>query len=180
MIKIYLLVGISVVMLMMAFSTAALAENPAMFVVTVSIATEASIDVIQGGPIDFGVMSTGDAAVSGSAVIIRNSGSGGNQTYSLALANPASWTAVTTTPGADEYRLSGAFDSDGVLSWNPVNHALTTSSVASTGTKFAGDETGTAVPHNADRNLYLKMETPSATSSASEKSIQVTVTASVD
>ena len=175
-----LLVIIGVVSLMITFSTAALAENPATFVVTVAIATEASIDVIQGGPIDFGIMSTGDSAVSGSAVVVRNSGSGGNQTYSLALINPTSWTAVTTTPGAEEYRLSGAFDSDGVVTWNPVNHALTTSSVASTGTKFAGDETGTGVSYNADRHLYLKMETPSTTLSPSEKSIQVTITASVD
>lgn len=178
--KRHLFTIISVMTLVMGVSTSALAENPATFMVTVSIAAEANIDVIQGGPIVFGIMNTGDSEISDSAIVIRNSGSGGNQTYSLALTNPAVWTAVTTTPGMDEYRLSAAFDSDGNLTWNPANHALTTSSVASTATKFAGDETGRGVPYNAIRHLYTKMETPSMTSSASEKSIQVTITASVD
>jgi len=175
-----LFVTIAVGTLMTVVSLTAHAANPATFVVTVSIAAEANIEVVQGGPIDFGVMRTGASAVSSSAIVIKNSGSGANQTYSLALTNPAGWTAVTATPGVDQYRLSCAFDSDGNVTWNPANHALTTSSIASTTTRFAGDETGTGVPYNAIRHLYLKMETPSSTSSPSKKSIQVTISASVD
>jgi len=162
------------------FAPGAAADNPATFTVTVSIAAEANIDVVQGGPVDFGVMNAGDVAVSSQAVVIRNSGSGASQTYSLSLSNSADWTAVTTTPGVDQFRLCGAFDSNGTLSWNPANHALTTNPVAATGTRFAGDETGAGVPYNAIRHLYLRMETPQSTSTSAQQSIQVIINASVD
>ncbi|MDD5174141.1 MAG: hypothetical protein PHV48_04880 [Candidatus Omnitrophica bacterium] len=170
---------ISAVVVVAVSSVGAFADNSATINVTVSIAQEASISVT-GGPVDFGTMKIGDSAVSTSAVVIKNDGSGSNQTYSLLLINPSGWTAVTTEPGVDQYRLSSAFDATGNVIWNPANHALTTSSQISTVTKFAGSETGTAVPYSADRHLYLKLETPSATSSSGSKTMQIVVTASVD
>jgi len=177
--KKYLGVMICVAAFMIFVSASAFAGNPESFNVTVSISTAASITVT-GGPVSFGTMSTGSSLVSSSPVTVKNTGSGSSQTYSLSLSNPAGWSAVTTTPGFNEYRLSGAFDADGTLTWDLANHALTTSSVASSAAKFAGDETGIGVPYNADRHLYLKMETPSGTSSPSQKTIQVTITAAID
>ena len=170
---------ISAVIAVAVSSTGVFAANSATINVTVSIAEEASISVT-GGPVDFGAMKIGGSGVSASAVVIKNNGSGGNETYSLSLINPSGWTATTTAPGLDQYRLSCAFDATGTVTWNPANHALIASSQASTATKFAGSETGTAVPYNADRHLYLKLETPSATSSSGSKTIQIVVTASVD
>jgi hypothetical protein len=170
---------VSAGMFVMVLSAGAFAASSATINVTVSIAQEASISVT-GGPVDFGAMKIGGSAVSSTAVVVKNTGSGANETYSLSLVNPSGWTAVTTAPGIDQYRLSSAFDATGTVTWNPVNHALTTSSQASTTTKFAGSETGTAVPYNADRHLYLKLETPSATSSSGSKTIQAVIIASVD
>ena len=179
MMKKWLGIIISAVMVVAVSSAGAFAANSATINVTVSIAQEASISVT-GVPVDFGAMKIGGSAVSASAVVVKNNGSGGNQTYSLSLINPSGWTAVTTAPEVDQYRLSSAFDATGAVTWNPTNHALTTSSQASTATKFSGSETGTAVPYNADRHLYLKLETPSATSLSGSKTIQIVVTASVD
>lgn len=170
---------IGAVVIIAVSSVGAFAGNSATINVTVSIAQSASISVT-GGPVDFGTMNIGGSAVSSSAVVIKNNGSGGNETYSLSLISPSGWTAVTTAPALDQYRLSSAFDATGTVTWNPTNHALTISSQASSATKFAGSETGTAVPYNADRHLYLKLETPSATSSSGSKTIQIVVTASVD
>jgi len=174
-----LLMIIISVMVIMAFSGSAFAASSATINVTVSIAAEASISVT-GGAVGFSSMGVGASAVSTTPVVIKNNGSGGSETYSLSLVNPSVWTAVTTTPGAEQYRLSSAFDADGNLTWDPVNQALTAASQVSTTTRFAGDETGAGVPFNAERHLYFKIETPSTTSSVGQKTIQVVVTASVD
>ncbi|MCX5713239.1 MAG: hypothetical protein NT033_00155 [Candidatus Omnitrophica bacterium] len=170
---------ISAVMAVAVSYAVAFAANSATINVTVSIAQKASISVT-GGPVDFGAMKIGGSSVSSSAVVVKNNGSGGNETYSLSLINPSGWTAVTAAPGVDQYRLSSAFDATGTVTWNPTNHALTTSSLPSTAAKFAGSETGTAVLYNADRHLYLKLETPSATLSSGSKTIQIVIMASVD
>jgi len=152
------------------------------FNVTVSIAEDAGIS-ISGGSIDFGQMSVGSEATSDSPVTVTNDGSGSNQTYSLNLTNPSGWTAVTAEPAIDQYRLQAAFDADGTLTWTPANHALTTAAVTSTGTKFAGSETadtGAGVVYAATRKLWLRLKTPSKTASTSEKTIAVTITATVD
>ncbi len=175
----YFLMVIATVMMAALFSTYAFAANSATINVTVSIAAQASISVT-GGPVDFGTMGIGASSVSTTQVVVKNNGSGGNETYSISLIDPSGWTSVVTAPGAEQYRLSCAFDADGSLTWNPTNNALTTTTQASTATKFAGDETGLHVPYNADRHLYFKMETPSSTSSTTGKTIQVVIVAAVD
>ena len=175
----YLLMVIAAVMMVVLLSTTAFAGNSATINVTVSIAAQASISVT-GGPVDFGTMSIGASSVSTAPVVVKNNGSGGNETYSISLIDPSGWTSVVTAPGAEQYRLSCAFDADGSLTWNPTNNALTTTTQASTATKFAGDETGLHVPYNADRHLYFKMETPSSTTSTTGKTIQVVIVAAVD
>ncbi|MFC1624617.1 hypothetical protein ACFL28_04825 [Candidatus Omnitrophota bacterium] len=171
---------IATAVLILALSSTAGAGESETFDVTVSITASASISVT-GGPINFGTMGVGSTDVSSSAITVTNDGSGSDQTYSVALVDPSGWTAVTAAPGFDEYRLSAAFDADGAsITWSPTNHALTTTSTASSASKFAGDQSGTAVPYNETRSLYLQLETPSATASPSAKTIQVSITASVD
>lgn len=178
--KRYLWVMIGMVLLMTAISAPAFAANPATFNVTISIAESADITVVQGGPVSFGVKNINDSAVSAAAIIIKNSGSGSAQTYSLKLTDPSDWTAVTTAPGFNEYRLSGAFDSVGTVSTWGAAHALTTTSVPASVTQFAGNQTGLSVPYGEERKLWLKIETPAGTSSPSAKTIQVGITATVD
>lgn len=178
--KKYLWLTAGVISLMMLVSTKAFAANTATFNVTISIAASADITIIEGGPIDFGVQGAGNSAISSSPIIIKNSGSGSNQTYSLNLINPSGWTAVGSVPGFDQYRLSAAFDSDGAgITWGD-NCVLTTSSIPASVTQFAGDQTGSAVAYNAERKLWLSIDAPSGTSSPSQKTIQVALVATVD
>ena len=177
--KKYLWVMIGVLSLLTAISSPAFAANSANFNVTVSIAASADITVT-GGPVDFGIKNTNSSAVSTSAIVVKNTGSGSAITYSLKLTNPSVWTAVSAAPGFDQYRLSAAFDSAGTgITW-AATHALTTASVEASATQFAGNQTGEAVAYNAERKLWLKMETPNGTSSPSAKTIAVTLTATVD
>lgn len=177
--KKYLWLTAGVISLMMLVSTSAFAANTAAFNVTISIAASADITV-QGGPIDFGVQGAGSSAVASSAIIIKNSGSGSSQTYSLNLINPLGWTAVSSVPGFDQYRLSAAFDSDGAgITWGD-NCVLTTASVPASATRFSGDQSGSAVAYNAERKLWLSIDAPSGTSSPSQKTIQVALVATVD
>jgi len=169
------------VALMMVVSSSAFAAGSVAFSVRVTIASEADITVTQGGPINLGTQDAGSTAASGSAIIIQNTGSGGSQTYSLSLTDPANLTAVTAAPGVDEYRLSAIFNSVSTgITWNPTNMALTTTVVASSGTKFAGDQSGTGVAYNALRNIYIQFEAPSATTATALQDISVTISAQVD
>ena len=171
---------ISAVVVVGVFSTGAFAANTASFNVTISIAAAADITVVAGGPVDFGVKSVNSSAVSTAPVTIKNTGSGSTETYSLNLTDPTVWKSVITAPGFDQYRLSAAFDNAGTgITWG-ANQALTTTSVAASATQFAGNQSGLAVPYNSQVSIWLKMETPTGTSSPSQKTIAVTITATVD
>ena len=178
--KKYLWIIIGVMSIMMAVSVPAFAANTANFNVTVSIAASADITVVTGGPIDFGVKSTNSSAVSTSAIVIKNTGSGSAETYSLNLTDPTVWKSVATAPGFDQYRLSAAFDSAGTsITWG-ATQALSTTAVAASATQFAGNQTGANVPYNDQRSIWLKMETPNGTSSPTQKTIAVTISATPD
>ena len=178
--KKYLWIIIGVMSLMMAISVPAFATSTASFNVTVSIAASADITVVAGGPIDFGVKSTNSSAVSAAPITIKNTGSGSAETYSLNLTDPTVWKSVATAPGFDQYRLSAAFDSAGTsITWG-ATQALSTISVAASATQFAGNQTGANVPYNDQRSIWLKMETPNGTSSPTQKTIAVTISATPD
>lgn len=125
-----------------------------------------------------GSVAAGATKASTSAVTVTNDGSGVNETYSLSLTNPSGWTASQTAAGVETYVLNSAFDADGAsITWSETNHALSTTPVASSATKFAGDQTGASVPYNAIRKLWFQFKAPTATSVSTEQSITVTVTA---
>lgn len=172
---------IGAIALMMLIPADAFAGNSASFDVRVSVAAAADVTIVSGTPADFGTMGFGASKASGTAVVIKNTGSGSNQTYSINLTNPSGWTAIATAPGADQYRLSAAFDADGSdITWDPAKHALSTASAAASAAKFAGDQTGAGVQYNTTRNLYFQMETPTVTTSPGTKAIAITITATVD
>lgn len=177
--KKYLWLTAGIVWLIGLVSTGAFAADTATLNVTIAIAASADITV-QGGAIDFGVKGTGSSTVASAPIIVKNTGSGSNQTYSLKLIDPAGWTSVMSVPGFDQYRLSAAFDSDGAaITWGD-NCVLTTNSVAASATQFAGDQTGKSVAYNAERKLWLSIDAPLGTSSPSQKTIQVVLVATVD
>lgn len=151
------------------------AANPATINVTVTIQ---NLSVTASGPIAFGVVAASSTTVSTDSSLVVNDGNV-TETYDLRLTNPAGWTAVSTAPGAEEYRLSVMFNSGQPLAGSfGVDHDLTTSDQTSSGTVFAGDQTGLSVPASAARYLWFKFEAPSSTAVTAEQTITVTVTAS--
>jgi len=152
-----------------------IASNPATITVTVTIQ---NVSVSASGPIAFGTVASGSATVAAGAATLTNDGNVA-ETYSLNLTNPAGWTAVQAAPGAEEYVLSAKFNVAAPTSgsFTYADHALTTTPVTCTGTRFAGDQTGVSVAASATRNLWLKFEAPSSTSVTTQQSITVTVTA---
>lgn len=179
--KKYLWMIIGAISLMMAVSAPAFAATTANINVTISISASADITVTPAGPIDFGIKGINSSAISASAIVIKNTGSGSAETYSLSLTDPlVAWKSVTTTPGFDQYRLSAAFATTGTAITWVTSQALTTTPVAASATQFAGDQTGLSVAYNDSRNLWLKLETPNGTSSPAQKTIAVTITATPD
>ncbi len=157
-------------------ATPAFAANPATISVTVTIQ---NLSVSATGPIAFGTVVAGSQTVSSSASTITNDGNV-VETMSLSLTNPGSWTAVQAAPGAEEYALLAQFNAAAptAVSFTYANHALTTSSVASSGTKFAGDQTGVSMAVSGTRSLWFRFNAPTSTAVTTQQTISVTVTAS--
>lgn len=169
------LLMILVVSAVILAASSAQAATQATINVTVTIQ---NVSVTATGPLAFGTVTAGSVTVSSDSSHVINDGNGA-ETYSIDVANPAGWTAVQAAPGVDEYCLSAQFNSAQPLagSFSYANHALSTSSVASSGTKFAGDQTGLSVAASAARYLWLKFEAPSTSTVFTQQTMVVTITA---
>ena len=162
--------------LALGLSGTAFAGNPATISVTVTIQ---NLSVSATGPIAFGTVVAGSQTVSGSGSTVTNDGNV-TETYSLNLTNPASWTAVQAAPSAaEEYALLAQFNASAptAASFTYSNYALSTSSVACSATKFAGDQTGLSVSTSATRSLWFRFNAPTSTAVTSQQTITVTITA---
>ncbi|MGH7741211.1 MAG: hypothetical protein ACRENS_04240 [Candidatus Eiseniibacteriota bacterium] len=171
------LIGCISLALMLGSGGAAWAANPATITVTVTIQ---SLSVSATGAIAFGTVTTSSSTVSGSASTVTNDGNV-TETYSLSLTNPASWTAVQAAPSAaEDYALLAQFNTAAPTSgsFSYANHALSTGSVASSGTKFAGDQTGLSIAATGVRSLWFRFDAPTSTAVTTQQTITVTVTAS--
>lgn len=147
--------------------------------VAVKVTVTPSISVsITETALSLGSVSAGSTSVSTTAVTVTNDGSGVNETYSLSLSNPSGWTASQTAAGVETYVLNAAFSNlVSGITWDLIAHALSTTPVASSATKFSGDQTGVSVPYNATRKLWFQFRAPTATTVSTEQSIAVTITA---
>jgi len=116
------------------------------------------------------------------AVVVTNSGNV-SEKYKLKLTDPASWTAVATLPGSEEYRLEAVFKgTQGVAAdFDETNDVLATGDTTCDGTKFAtaADQDGYDVATTVTQDLYFCFDAPSDTAETTEQSITVTVTALV-
>ena len=158
--------------------------------VKVKIAPSISVDITEtelpiGDPV--AGIPPGSVTPSATGVTVKNNGSGVKETYSLSLVNPTSptnqvvWTAMQDpqdTVRDEKYVLNAAFDADGAnITWDNTKHALSTSAVACSATKFAGDQNGVAVPYNETRTLWFQFKAPTATTATGTQEISVIVTA---
>jgi len=172
-----LFISVIVCFLVLIFWVSAIqAANPATINVTVTIQ---NLSVSATGPIAFGTVTATSVTVNSTASTVTNDGNV-TETYSLNLTNPAGWTAVQAAPAAEQYCLSAMFNTvepaSGVFVY--ADHALSTTSTACSGTKFAGDQTGVSVSATGTRSLWFKFEAPSSTTVTTEQTIVVTITAS--
>jgi hypothetical protein len=165
-----------VVVLSTALNGAALAANPATISVTVTIQ---NLSVSATGPIAFGTVTAASENVSSSGSTVTNDGNV-SETLSLSLTNPSTWTAVQAAPSsAEEYALLAKFNSSAptAASFAYSDHALSTTSTASSATKFAGNQTGVSVAASGTRSLWFRFNAPTSTSVTTQQTITVTVTA---
>jgi len=153
------------------------AGNPATISVTVTIQ---NLSVSASGPVAFGTVVAGSQTVSSGGSTVTNDGNV-TETYSVSITNPATWTAVQAAPSsAEEYALLAQFSSSTPTanSFTYANHALSSSPVTCSGTKFAGDQTGLSVPVSGARTLWFRFNAPTSTSVTTQQNITVTLTAS--
>jgi hypothetical protein len=167
--------GIVCFFVLFSFASVVHAANPATINVTVTIQ---NLSVSATGPIAFGTVVASSVTVSTDSSHVINDGNV-TETYWLMLADPAGWTAVQAAPGAEEYCLSAQFNASQPTagSFTYANHALSTTSTACSGTKFAGDQTGLSVAVSGVRYLWFKFEAPTSTTVTTEQTIVVTLTA---
>jgi hypothetical protein len=153
------------------------AANPATITVTVTIQ---NLSVSAVGNIAFGTVTTSSQTVSADSSFVTNDGNV-TETFSVSLTNPATWTAVQAAPSAaEEYALLALFNAarPAAGTFGYANHALSTTPVASSGTKFAGDQTGLSVAAAGTRSLWFRFNAPTSTAVTTQQSITVTITAS--
>ncbi len=163
--------------LILGAASVAHASNPATISVTVTIQ---NLSVSTSGAIAFGTVVAGSQTVSGSGSTITNDGNV-TETFSMSLTNPSTWIAVQAAPAsAEEYALLMQFNSSAptAVSFTYANHALSTASVTSSGTKFAGNQTGLSVAASGSRSAWFRFNAPVTTAVTAQQNITVTVTAS--
>jgi len=83
---------------------------------------------------------------------------------------------VAASPGADAFTVSARFSSDIPTAGDFIAaDKLTTTPAASTPTKFAGNQNGVAVPVQAERLAWFKLNMPTSTSTEDPQQIRVSV-----
>jgi hypothetical protein len=163
-------------LILMLGTSPAWAGNPATISVTVTIQ---NLSVSASGPIAFGTVLAASSTVSGAASTVTNDGNV-TETFSLQLTNPATWTAVVAAPAAaEQYALLAIFNAAAPIAgnFNYVDHALSTASVASSASKFAGTQTGLSVAAAGARSLWFRFDAPTSTAVTTQQAITVTLTA---
>ncbi|MBI5116958.1 hypothetical protein HZA56_10845 [Candidatus Poribacteria bacterium] len=144
--------------------------------ITVTISQTIGVDITETS-YNFGTLATSVTSTSASSLTVTNTGSGANETYSLNCSNTANWTAGSS-PATNVFVLSAKFNSIAPTSF-VAGDILSTTPVASDGTHFAGNETGSSVPYQAVRHLWLQLKTPTSTSASAQQTIVLTITGSI-
>ena len=151
--------------------------------IKVTLATDINVNITEA-EFNFGVLPGGETSVHGTGATVTNTSTSNREDYQLNLANPGVWTAITTgTPGDDEYMLMAQFSDSTPSSWASADHALDVGAVDCSVAKFGNGtygECGLDVPLSAPtRYLWFRITMPLSSAEVNERTIPVTVTASV-
>ena len=154
--------------------------------VTVTVRVQKLSVGVSPSSYDFGTMVAGATSIAASEITVTNDG---NVTEKFQLSIPAepngTWASVTATaPGAEKYRISGIFKTVAPISGNFLaSDSFSASTVrVATASDLALDadadgEKGFGVTQTSSRNLWFKLEAPSATALTTQQSITVRLTA---
>jgi fibronectin type 3 domain-containing protein len=109
----------------------------------------------------FGTMPAYGVFASTIPVAIENSGNV-NATYSIKCSSstPTGWGPSATAQALHIFVLNAQFNSTKPAAFNVTNHAVGLTQVMSSGTRFAGNQTGSAVPPAGLRNLWFEFKAP--------------------
>jgi len=152
--------------------------------VRVTITSALDITLVSGALIDFGTRDPGaEASVATTSTVIRNTGSGINETYKMYATSPSGWTAGAT-PAHNTYVLkaafhgsqpaAGAFDTNTNTLGEGSGNELTASATVLT---IDATQTGLSVPYNAERTIWYKFQPPATSSLSGAQDVTVTITA---
>lgn len=149
--------------------------------VRVTITSAVGIELVDGGLIDFGSMAPGAvASIDDTPTVIRNSGSGVNQTYKMSANSPGVWTAGSSAIH-DTYVLKAAFHGSepAPASFGSEDTLVEDTEITASGTVLSidGSVTGLSVPYNAERSIWYEFQPPATSTLTDEQNITVTITA---
>ena len=150
--------------------------------VTVTVTISGSLSVsVSPSSYAFGTLGVSVGSVSGTSISVTNNSTAFRETYSLSASNTNdSWTLASSN-GNNQFVLAAVFSSAAPGgTFNDANHRLTTSSVACTGSVFAGTAAYNCqqVSTSIALGLWFEMLTPTQiTGSAGPETSTVAITA---
>ena len=180
------LIGLLVLMMVSGFVALghAAPDNPVSVTVRVTITSALEITVVSGELIDFGSMAPGAvASIDDTPTVIKNSGSGVDQTYKMYADSPSGWTAGSSAAN-NTYVLqalfngslptSGNFGSEDTLGEDSGNEITADGTTVLT---IDGSYSGLSVAYDAERTIWYKFQPPATSSLTGTQNITVTITA---
>ncbi len=115
----------------------------------------------------------------GQQITVTNTGNN-NQTYSLMVRSPESWTASQSVVGAEQYILNACFSSDiSSILWNDQSHSLLETLQRCSEIKFAGDQNGVNILPGGQRTLWMQFKAPLSTVLRDEQVVEVIINAEI-
>ncbi|MBI2119586.1 MAG: hypothetical protein HYT97_08170 [Elusimicrobia bacterium] len=130
----------------------------------------------------FGTFNIPQSSISATAMKVTNSGTVTQRYQIKATTSTANspW-SLGNARGNNVVVVNGLFNAarPNDVDFESVSSTLTVSNTASgnSGGAFAGDQTGTAVPVNADRNFWIRLGMPLSTTITTQQQIQIIITA---
>ncbi|OGR79822.1 MAG: hypothetical protein A3I11_08635 [Elusimicrobia bacterium RIFCSPLOWO2_02_FULL_39_32] len=130
----------------------------------------------------FGTFNAPQSTISATAMKVTNSGTVVQRYQIKATTSTANspW-SLGNARGNNVVVVNGLFNAarPADVDFESVSSTLTITNTASgaSGGTFAGDQTGTAVPANADRNFWIRLGMPLSTTTTAQQQIQIIITA---
>jgi len=126
--------------------------------------------------LDIGGMNLNTEVVISTSLLVTNVACPVTYQLKVEALTPGTPWYVAASPGQDAFTVSALFNSEEpALGDFVAGDMLTTTAVASTPTKFAGDQTGASVPLTQERLAWFKLSMPVTTSTADPQQVRVSV-----